>query len=107
MIRQAISKLTAAGYAPETVAKTMRWVRLTLNQAVRDRRIPYSPTVGISLPRTRTTEMRILEPADIIDIAELLPDRYQALPIVAAYTGMRWGELAGLTVDRVDLCRVS
>ena len=40
-----VRKLTAelAGrYAPETVARTMRWVRLTLNQAVRDGRIAAS-----------------------------------------------------------------
>jgi hypothetical protein len=30
-LRTMMADLTAAGYAPETVAKTMRWVRLTLN----------------------------------------------------------------------------
>jgi integrase len=34
-----------------------------------------------------------------------LPDRYAGLPIVAAYTGMRWGELAGLRVADVNLLR--
>ena len=32
LMRQLMSELTAAGYAPETTAKTMRWVRLTLTK---------------------------------------------------------------------------
>ena len=38
LLRKLTSEL-AGRYAPETVARTMRWVRLTLNQAVRERRI--------------------------------------------------------------------
>ena len=44
LIRRLMAELAAVGYAPETIAKTMRWVRLTLNQAVTDRRILVSPS---------------------------------------------------------------
>lgn len=100
-----IAKLTAAGYAPETVAKTMRWVRLTLNQAVNDRRRLSSPAKGIRLPNPRRSEMRLLDPPEVDLLARSLPDRYQALPIVAAYTGLRWGELAGLRIADIDMLR--
>lgn len=100
-----IADLTKAGYAPETVAKTMRWVRLTLNQAVRDRRIVTSSANGIQLPVPRRSDMRLLDPRQVELLAEHMPDRYQSLPIVAAYAGLRWGELAGLPVGNIDMLR--
>ncbi|GAA0915666.1 tyrosine-type recombinase/integrase [Nonomuraea longicatena] len=38
-------------------------------------------------------------------IAKAVPARFKAMVIMAAGTGMRWSELAGLTVDRVDFLR--
>ena len=84
-----MAELTTAGYAPETVARTMRWVKLTLNQAVRDRRILFSPGDGLRLPRPRRTEMRILDATQVNQLATALPDRYGSLATVAAYTGLR------------------
>jgi integrase len=103
--RRMMAELTASGYAPETVAKTMRWVRLTLNQAVRDRRILSSPAQGLRLPQVRRSDMRLLNPTEVQTLAEALPERYGSLAIVAAYTGLRWGELAGLRITDVDMLR--
>jgi len=103
-----IRRLTAelgGRYAPETVARTMRWVRLTLNQAVRDRRIASSPADGVRLPRGRATRMRLLDENEAAALTAALPARYGSLVIVAAYTGLRWGELAGLRVSDLDLPR--
>jgi len=104
-LRRLMAELTAAGYAAETVARTMRWVKLTLNQAVRDRRILFSPGDGLRLPRPRRTEMRILDATQVDQLATALPDRYGSLATVAAYTGLRWGELAGLQVANIDMQR--
>jgi hypothetical protein len=101
-LRRLMAELTAAGYAAETVARTMRWVKLTLNQAARDRRILFSPGDGLRLPRPRRTEMRILDATQVDQLATALPDRYGSLATVAAYTGLRWGELAGLQVANID-----
>jgi integrase len=38
-------------------------------------------------------------------IADAVAPRYRALVLGAAYTGLRWGELAGLRVPRVDFLR--
>ncbi len=101
-LRRLMASLTAAGYAAETVGRTMRWVKLTLNQAVRDRRIPSSPGDGLRLPRPRRAEMRTLTATQVDQLATALPVRYRSLAIVGAYTGLRWGELAGLQVTDVD-----
>jgi integrase len=37
------------------------------------------------------------------DLAEAIDPRFRALVLVAAYAGLRWGELVGLRVKRVDL----
>jgi integrase len=105
LLRRMMAELTASGYAPETVAKTMRWVRLTLNQAVRDRRILSSPAQGLRLPQVRRSDMRLLDAIEVDVLAAALPGRYGSLAIVAAYTGLRWGELAGLRVADVDMLR--
>ncbi len=104
LLRKVIMQL-AGRYAPETVARTMRWVRLTLTQAVRDRRITTSPADGVRPPRSHATEMRLLNPPEVASLASSLPGRYSSLAIMAAYTGMRWGELAGLQLSDLDLGR--
>jgi integrase len=38
-------------------------------------------------------------------VAQRVPARYRALVLVAAFGGLRWGELAGLRRKRVDLER--
>ena len=104
LIRRMTSEL-ADRYATATVARTMRWVRFTLNQAVRDRRILSSPADGIGLPRSRRSGMRLLDTAEVRALAAALPQRYSSLAITAAYTGLRWGELAGLRIGDIDMLR--
>ena len=87
----------------------MRWVKRTLNQAVRDRRILSSPSDGVQLPKPRRTEMRLLDATQVDQLANALPDRYGSLAIIAAYTGRPWAELAGLQAAAVDMqrCRLT
>ncbi|HWD44384.1 MAG TPA: tyrosine-type recombinase/integrase [Actinomycetota bacterium] len=47
--------------------------------------------------------MRFSTVAEVAALADAIPPRFRALVLVAAYTGLRWGELAGLRVKRVDL----
>ena len=50
-------------------------------------------------------EMRIAAVDQVAAIADRVPARYRALVLVAAFGGLRWGELAGLRRKRVDLER--
>jgi integrase len=47
--------------------------------------------------------MRVATVAQVAALAEAIDPRYRALVLVAAYAGLRWGELVGLQVNRVDL----
>jgi integrase len=49
--------------------------------------------------------MRFLNPAEVARLADVIDSRYRALVLVAAYGGLRIGELAGLRRRRVDLLR--
>lgn len=65
----------------------MRWVRLTLNQAVTDRRLLSSPAKGIRLPNPRRSDMRLLDPLEVELLADALPERYRSLPLVPPTPG--------------------
>ena len=51
----------------------------------------------------RAPEMRFATVAQVAALADAIGPRYRALVLVAAYGGLRWGELVGLRVKRVDL----
>jgi len=51
----------------------------------------------------RTPEMRFATVVQVAALADAISPRYRALVLVAAYGGLRWGELVGLKVKRVDL----
>jgi integrase len=77
-----------------------------LKTAEIDGLIPHTPCVGIRLPRQDThVEMHFLGPNEVTQLAEAIEPRYRVLIYTAAYTGMRWGELAGLRIDQCNLLR--
>jgi integrase len=47
--------------------------------------------------------MRIATVDQVVAIADRVPSRYRALVLVAAFGGLRWGELVGLRRKRIDL----
>ncbi|MFF5053290.1 hypothetical protein ACFY1S_08935 [Micromonospora sp. NPDC000663] len=50
------------------------------------------------------TDELVISRADLYDrLLPVVPERYRALVAVAAGTGLRWGECAGLRWDAVDL----
>jgi integrase len=51
--------------------------------------------------------MRFLSPEEVARLAEAITPRYRSLVYTAAYTGLRWGELAALKVERLNLLRGS
>ena len=51
----------------------------------------------------RAPEMRVATVAQVAALAEAIDPRFRALVLVAAYAGLRWGELVGLRAKRVDL----
>jgi len=105
-IRSWIAALQEDGLAPATIAGIYRTFSKIMKTAVIDGLISRSPCIGIDLPKqTSHQEMKFLEPAQVEALADAIEPRYRALIFMAAYTGMRWGELAALRVRRLNLLK--
>jgi integrase len=104
-VRTWVADLTAQGLAPATVAKCYQVLGKVMAAAVDAGLIARSPCRAIRLPRVEREPPRFLTPAEVARLADAIDPRYRALVLVAAYGGLRIGELAGLTRRRVDLLR--
>jgi integrase len=103
-VREWLAHLTGSGLAASTVHKVFRVFSKIMNVALNEGLIPRSPCQGIDLPKLTThEEMRFLTGEQVQELAEAHEDRYRALIFTAAYSGCRWGELAALRVERLDV----
>lgn len=70
---------------------------------MRDRRIPANPVSGVPLPRLPITEQRFLRADELESLADAMPtDRDRVLTLFLGWTGVRYGEAAGLRIDAID-----
>ncbi|MFC7482936.1 tyrosine recombinase XerC [Luedemannella flava] len=98
-VKQLKSKL-----ADSSVASVMSLLSLLMREAVHDRRIGYNPCTGVKVVTRRPPERPHATTRQVNTIADNIHRRAdQILVITAAYTGMRWGELAGLARTNTHL----
>jgi integrase len=91
--------------APSTVAVVHSIVSSVMKAAVKDRRIVANPCDGTKLPKLE--RKRVVPPTteQVEALRQAMPARLQALVTFAAGTGMRQGEVLGLTVDRLQMLK--
>ena len=83
--------------ADSSVASVMSLLNLLLREAVADQRIGHNPGHGVRVATRRPAERPTATAAQVNTIVSRIERRSdQILVVTAAYTGMRWGELAGL-----------
>lgn len=90
---------------PATVRHVHALLSTILNDAVAEGLLLTNPCRFSRLPRAPRYEAVYLSPAEVECLVDAIDPTYRDLVIVAAGTGMRWGELAGLKRQRVDLLR--
>jgi integrase len=100
-----VNDLVAKDLAASTIRQTYACFDRVLRAAVIARLIPASPCQNIQLPRMRQREMHFLSPDQVSVLASAIGPDYETMIYFAAYTGLRWGESAGLRVKRLDLLR--
>jgi integrase len=88
-----------------TVQKAHQLLGKVMGAAVDAGMVMQSPCRRVPLPKVEREEMQFLTPAEIAWLADVIDPRYRVLVLVAAYGGLRIGELAGLRRRRVDLLR--
>lgn len=108
-IQRWVNQLIAADYAPTTIRKAYDLGARVFDEALDDQMITRTPCRNITLPKFRTrVERRFLEPAEVQQLSEAIDPDFRVLVLAAAAaTGLRWGELAGLIVGRLDMLRRS
>ncbi|WP_380166437.1 tyrosine-type recombinase/integrase [Jannaschia sp. R86511] len=100
-----VAGLSRAGLSPSSVRHAHRVLSLMLSSAVRDGRLPRNVAAGVRLPRVGVSEKRFLSHGQIRELAAAVGEPFDAVVLVLAFTGLRWGELAALRVRDVDLER--
>lgn len=106
-----ISKLTIAEYvgkrsqvmAPASVHKEIATLKHVLRLAVDWELIPSNPAERAKLPKLPQGRTRYLSPTELKSVLEAAPDWMKAPLALAAFTGMRRGELLGIRWRDVDL----
>jgi len=91
--------------APSTIRVVYSFVAGIFRAAVRDRLIVASPCVDVRLPKPEPKRVEPLETERVEDLIAAMPERFRALVVLAAGTGLRQGECLGLSLDRVDFLR--
>lgn len=71
--------------------------------AIRDGLVKENPCAGVELPPGDEREVKIYSVQESAALCEALGRWWAPLPMLATETGLRWGELMGLTVGSFDL----
>ena len=95
-------QLAQSGLHPNTVAKVYRLFRTMLDTAVDDGYIRANPVHIKGAAVERAAERPALDWDDVSKIAAAIEPRFRALVWVGATSGLRYGELTGLTRAQVD-----
>ena len=102
-----VAHLESQGLAASTIRQAYLLVASIFASAFESDLIARTPCRGIKLPRRSQREMRFVDADEVEKLADVIDDRFRALVLTAAYTGCRFGELAGLRLNRLDLLRRS
>ena len=101
-IRNWRQQLLEAGRSATVAAKSYRLLRAVLNTAVKeDQLIAENPCRIPGYDKEVSPERPVGTIPQVIALSELVAPRFRALVLLAAFTGLRWGEL--VAVRRCDL----
>ena len=92
--------------SPKTIKGIHGVLHAALKQAVLNGLLRANPTDACSLPRMERKEMKPLDEDDIRNFLHAVQgNRFEDLYLVTLFTGMREGEIMGLTWDCIDFER--
>ncbi len=99
-----IKAMDAADLAPGTIRTRLNNVRSVLRAAVRDRVISTDPAAGVTLPRDRRREAKMVlpTPVQVRAVLDAADEPFRAYVALAAFAGLRLGEAAAIQVGDID-----
>lgn len=93
----------ATDVSPLQAAKAYRLLRAILNTAVADGLLARNPCVVPGAGRERSAERPLVEPEQLLALADAIDPRYRAVVLLASTGALRLGEILGLRRRHVDL----
>lgn len=110
-IQEWVARMGKAGKKPSTIRNAYYIVKMVFAKAVQDNTLPQNPADYVNLPTDHNTGRGaevddpdlFLTPAQVASLVAATPWPYNVLVHVAAWSGLRAGELAGLRVGDVLL----
>lgn len=86
-----------------SIAQSYRFLRAVMNTALRDGAITKNPCQIPGAGSDRAKERPVATPAQVASLIEAITPRYRAAVLLAAWCGLRRGEVLGLLPADVDL----
>ena len=93
----------ARPFGSVTVAKAYRLLHAIMTTAVEDGMIRRNPCNITGAGREHSDERPVIPVSKLIELLGNVPARYRALLLLATFANLRFGELAGLRRDQLDL----
>ena len=98
--------LVRGGMSPATAQRCVHLLSASLTAAVDAEALDANPAARIMVDRSPASSERSLTVDEVRAVMDqLATPRWRLVVEMLAYTGVRWGELAGMHVHRVDLKR--
>jgi len=102
-LQRRVEHLRGEGLSPSKIRNALMPLRVIYRRLLRDGVVSVNPTSDLELPAVNGGRERAAAPDEIRKLIEALPEQDRPLWAVAAYAGLRRGELRALRWEDVDL----
>jgi integrase len=104
-IEEFVAALEDRGVGEATIGAALRLLHRILEAATAEGLVATNQAHGVRPPALPHRTMRFLTLDQVDDLVAATPDGWKAFVMLAAWGGLRFGEMAALTTDRVDFAR--
>ena len=101
-----VGQMSRTDVGPVTIQRAVHLLSASLAAAVDAQVIEANPAARIKLARGSQAQQRFLTRDEYQQLLDAMPTTHDQLVVnLLVFTGMRWGEMAGLHWNRVDVAR--